>query len=398
MEKLKVRAAIAVAAAVLFGNVVLLFVLEGLIPTAAGEGAVLPSRWVLYLVAGGLVAAAGSVAFLVVGRFGSRVEEMILAVERLKGGDLTVTMPALFGATEAVRLSVEITGVAEQMRGQVAALAETSSALNSNSSEMASASAQLASSANEQAAAISQATSTAEEIKQTGMTSKTSAQQIVEVAEQSVDISSEGKDATGESTVAINRIKEQVNTIAGGIELLRTHIGEVGDVIGSVAAIADQSNLLAVNASIEAAKAGDYGRGFAVVAQEVKNLAEQSKRATAQARAALGNIQKAIEGAVASVSEGRKASAVGVESIEGTAAVINRLSDVIADTAEAAQGIAIAANEQVVGLEQMAHAMNNINQAATDNLRVTNAVEQTAASFSAMASEISTIVDDYNLT
>ena len=84
-----------------------------------------------------------------------------------------------------------------------------------------------------------------------------------------------------------------------------------GDIIASVNDLAEQSNLLSVNASIEAAKAGEHGKGFAVVAQEVKSLAEQSKQAVAQVRTMLGEIQKASQTAVQAAAGGRELSRWG---------------------------------------------------------------------------------------
>ena len=117
---------------------------------------------------------------------------------------------------------------------------------------------------------------------------------------------------SGESIEVMNRIREQMESIAESIVRLSEQGQTIGEIIATVNDLAEQSNLLAVNAAIEAARAGEQGKGFAVVAQEVKSLAEQSKQATAQVRAILGDIQKATNSAVMATEQGSKAVEAGV--------------------------------------------------------------------------------------
>src|SRR4030067_173625 len=109
----------------------------------------------------------------------------------------------------------------------------------------------------------------------------------------------------------MHRIQEQMESIAQSIVRLSEQGQAIGEIIATVNDLAEQSNMLAVNAAIEAAKAGEQGKGFAVVAQEVKSLAEQSKQATAQVRTILGDIQKATSGAVMATEQGSKAGETG---------------------------------------------------------------------------------------
>jgi methyl-accepting chemotaxis protein len=100
----------------------------------------------------------------------------------------------------------------------------------------------------------------------------------------------------------IERMQSEMVVLFETINSLGERTQAAGEIIASVNDLAEQSNLLSVNASIEAAKAGEHGRGFAVVAQEVKSLAEQSKQAVSQVRTMLGEIQKASEKAVPAVA------------------------------------------------------------------------------------------------
>src|SRR5581483_8964116 len=149
----------------------------------------------------------------------------------------------------------------------------------------------------------------------------------------------------------------------------------IGEIMATVNDLAEQSNLLAVNAAIEAAKAGEAGAGFGVVASEVKALAEQSKQAAAQVRGILNEIQRATQAAVLAAEQGVKAS-------EDAEAVANRAGDairVLADglneSAQAAQQIVASVQQGVVGIQQ----------ASSQNMASTRQVERAAADLNELA-------------
>ena len=150
-------------------------------------------------------------------------------------------------------------------------------------------------SASEQAAAINEITSTINEVKQTSQQALEKAQSVIGVAERSVEASKVGGKAVEQSIEGMHHIKEQVESIAEKILALSEQTQMIGEIIATVNDIAEQSKLLALNASIEAAKAGEHGKGFAVVSMEIRNLAEESKQATVQVRKILGEIREGDE-------------------------------------------------------------------------------------------------------
>ncbi|WP_372875467.1 methyl-accepting chemotaxis protein, partial [Pseudomonas sp.] len=140
----------------------------------------------------------------------------------------------------------------------------------------------------------------------------------------------------------------------------------------------EQSNLLGVNASIEAVKAGETGKGFSVVAQEVKALAEQSKQATAQVRGILGEIQKAMTRAVLLAEQGGKTVEAGYQRAQASGEAIRSLSGSIETSSEMALQIAATSQQQLIGMDQVASAMANIRQASQDNVGGTRQVDLAA--------------------
>jgi methyl-accepting chemotaxis protein len=154
---------------------------------------------------------------------------------------------------------------------------------------------------------------------------------------------------------------------------------------------------LAVNAAIEAAKAGEQGKGFAVVAQEVKSLVAQSKQATAQVRAILGDIQRAINAAVLTTEQGGKAVEAGMQQSTRAGEAIRALSESIAEATQAATQIAASSHQQLVGMDQMALAMENIKQASTQNVAGTKQAELAAQSLHDLGQKLKQLVMQYRV-
>jgi methyl-accepting chemotaxis protein len=193
----------------------------------------------------------------------------------------------------------------------------------------------------------------------------------------------------------MKHIQDQMESVAASIVRLSEQSQAIGEIIATVSDLAEQSNLLAVNAAIEAAKAGEQGKGFAVVAQEVKGLAEQSKQATAQVRAILNDIQKAMSAAVMATEQGSKAVQAGVQQSAEAGQAIRMLAESIAESAQAATQIAASSQQQLVGMDQVAGAMENIKQASAQNAAGMKQVETTAQNLRDLGQKLKQLVEQY---
>ncbi len=222
---------------------------------------------------------------------------------------------------------------------------------------------QQAASGSQQAAMVNDITTTIEELNEVGVQNVEKAEGIIQIAEQSEQISQDGQRDVVAAIEGIDRLRQQVELIAAKILDLTERTQQIGEIISSVNEIAEQSKLLALNASIEAAKAGEHGRGFAVVALEIRTLAEQSKQATQQVRSILGEIQKASHSAAMVTEEGSKAATDGSSKVRRIGERLGQLVYVINQTTRAARQISGAMRQQSLGLEQIASGMKQINLA-----------------------------------
>jgi methyl-accepting chemotaxis protein len=156
-----------------------------------------------------------------------------------------------------------------------------------------------------------------------------------------------------------------VEDIAQSILALSERTQQIGEIISAVEDIADQSRLLALNASIEAARAGDEGLGFAVVAREMRHLSGQSRDATTKVSDILNEIQRAANTAVMVTEEGSKGAQQGMELANRSGDAIRDLTAIIEEAARVAIQIAASTHQQTNAMDQLVTAMKSIKQAST---------------------------------
>lgn len=265
---------------------------------------------------------------------------------------------------------------------------ELARVLQSVTSQIAAVSTQLSSATAETTAAISQTTATAEEVKQTADQTSMKAKSVSDDSKGVVSISKQGLDATDATVKGMLRIREQMESIGECMVQMSNQSKLIGDIIASVDDLAQQSNLLAVNASIEAAKAGEQGKGFAVVAQEVKNLSQQSKAATAHVRSILNDIVKATTAATMATEQGGKAVETGHQQATDAGKVIKALSESIEKAAQASGLIEVSSQQQVIGMRQMVEALESIRIASQQNLSSANQLESAGKELSDLGSRL----------
>jgi methyl-accepting chemotaxis protein len=308
-------------------------------------------------------------------RMGQYLHDLVGKAERLAQGQL---QEGLQGVAERDVLGSAFATMVRNLRELVLEMNEGIAVLASSSEEILAATSQVATSTQETATAISEIATTVEEVKQTAVLASSKSTAVSESAERTRQVAQGGRQAVEEALSGMQQIREQMQAVAESIMRLGEQSQTIGEIVASVGDLAEQSNLLGVNASIEAVKAGDSGKGFSVVAQEVKALAEQSKLATAQVRGILGEIQKAMTKAVLLAEQGSKTVEVGYLRAQSSGEAIRSLGSSIEESSEMALQIAVTSQQQLVGMDQVATAMENIRQASQDNVGGTRQVDLAA--------------------
>ena len=339
------------------------------------------------------VAEMSSLAGAFNGMVGSLREKTAVA-ERISGGDLTVQGVR---SSDADTLGGAFDAMVGVLRGQIQEIQEGVAVLSSSGSEIMASVAQLTSSVAQTSTAVSETTTTAEEVKQTTDLSAEKAQHVSELGRRSLEISRAGQRSIEDTIAGMDRIREQVETISDMVVRLSEQSQAIGEIIASVNDLAEQSNLLAVNAAIEAAKAGEQGKGFGVVAQEIRTLASQSKQATAQVRTILLDIQKAISSAVMVTEQGGKAVEEGVLLSKQAGEAIDVLTESVAEATEAAVQIAASSAQQLIGMDQVVSAMENIREAAVQMSAGTQQTEKSVHDLQGVSRRLREITEFYRV-
>lgn len=214
----------------------------------------------------------------------------------------------------------------------------------------------------QQATSVNQITATIEELNASSKQVYAKAESLAHQAKESLTVANEGQVAVEKSITEMNLIKNKVSATAEEVLTLSEKTNQIGAIINVVEDIANKTDMLALNASIEAAKAGEHGKGFAVVASEVRSLADQSKKATEKVTTLIQEIQSSVNSTVMSTEKSAKSVDTGVGHIMEVGSTISNAISIIRTTAEAANEIAISSRQESIAIEQATQAMNTINE------------------------------------
>jgi aerotaxis receptor len=196
-----------------------------------------------------------------------------------------------------------------------------------------------------------------------------------DVAANAGEVSRAGVLRSDEASRTINALAETVKRSAEQVETLGQRSAEISQIAGAIKEIADQTNLLALNAAIEAARAGEQGRGFAVVADEVRKLAERTARATEEITTMIGLIQTETESAVHGMRDGAAQVEEGVALVYSAQEALQRINDEMGNTIERVNEISHASSEQQTAMTQLAQNVEQVAMMTEQNVAVVNQTE-----------------------
>jgi methyl-accepting chemotaxis protein len=323
------------------------------------------------------------------------IQSIASAADTVSKGDLTIQLSP---KSEQDILSRSFARMVDKLREMNGRIQTGTNILSSSIAQILTSVSQVAASTTATASTVSQTATTIEEVKHIARVANHKAKEITANSHQTASVSQSGEQSLERAAAGMRRIREQMDSIADSVIKLGEQSQMIGNIIDAVNALAEQSSLLAVNAAIEAANAGEQGKGFAIVAREVKNLAGQSRQATAQVQNILNEIQKAAHIAVLVTEQGTKSVEVGVAQSLEAGDSIRLLSRNIMEAAQAMTQIATSSEQQLLGIDQVAFAMTNVQRATTQNADGIRHIEGVTRDLQSVGETLKELVAQYTLT
>ncbi len=375
----------------------------------------LPLRRLFPNVWWGLFGAIGAVAFALLlvitlvsdqrRRFASSIElnhrnqeaimRLLDEMGSLAEGDLTVKTTVSEDITGAIADSVNY--AIDELRSLVTTINETSEQVSSSAQETQTTARHLADAAEQQAQQISSATSAINQIVSSmDIVSKDSAESA-DVAERSVQIASHGAEVVRETISGMDSIRDQIQETSKRIKRLGESSQEIGSIVELINDIAEQTNILALNAAIQAASAGEAGRGFAVVADEVQRLAERSTSATKRIETLVQTIQSDTNEAVNSMEQTTAEVVAGARKAEDAGSALGDIERVSHDLSALIQNISSAARQQSAAATDISHSMNAIQEITSQTSQGASQTADSIGTLAQLASDLRRSVAHFKL-
>lgn len=271
------------------------------------------------------------------------------------------------------------------LRDMISRIIDSADVVTVNSSDIKSTAEEMSSNIHEQTSQVEQAASCIEEMSQTVVDVAKNANNAAIESKRTSDAADKGKNAVDATVKDMNQIAETFKVIASTIQKLGARSDEIGKIVGVINDVAEQTNLLALNAAIEAARAGEQGRGFAVVADEVKKLAERTSDATGQIGSMIRGIQSEIGESISSMEMGQTMVAKSVNTARQSSVLLDDIVNSSACSAEMIQLIATAAEELSQVAVTISENMDNVSHHAKSSETSAGIMKETSQKLAELA-------------
>ncbi len=312
-------------------------------------------------------------------------------------GDLTKRVSAGNGKDEIAELGRYFNLFIQKMHDALVSVSEATNRLTYSTIHLSGTADQVVRAAEGQDERVSQSASAVEEMTMTAGEVARNSTEAARIAQETAETARAGQEVMTQTVSEMQEISEVVGQAAQRIMTLGQSSDQIGEIVRVIEDIADQTNLLALNAAIEAARAGEQGRGFAVVADEVRKLAERTTKATKEIGDMIRHIQQDTKSAVSSMDQGTNQVAQGVELATKTGEALVKIHTMVNSTAEMIRQIANAAEEQSTATRQIASDLESVTKTTQETTTGVSSSAQACHDLHGLAEDLQTLVRTFKV-